>query len=1188
MEGIKIQEEISKTKEMVILIVDDDISEINLLKDILSEEGYENVFTASSGSEALLRIDERKPDLLLLDIKMPDMDGFEFFGTLRENEETSDISLIMLTCEISEEDLKRGFEVGVSDYIEKPFDRIKLIACTESALRLKLSKDQFRSYREKNEEYIDKLVKERTEELKNINEGLNKEIYNYKHRIESLFESEKKFREIFENVNDEILYIDKYGKMLDVNTKSEDIFLFKPEELIGKNLFRLGLLGDEALNEIVKVYKDLFGEGKSSRFMEIEVSDKKGNKIPVEVGVNAIKRDSKITGALCTIRDITDRKKAEAELRESEKRYSTLINSSPDGILLIQDNNVVFSNKKLREMTGYGEIDLKTLNLFDLIPKDQLLNLFKKYEESRRDKKTPPVSQLQIKKKSGGSILVEVNINRIEFNGNPADLLFIRNISERMNLEDSLRELEGTYSDIVEESNDGIIILKGMSVAYANKRVLEMTGYSLDQIGSNVLKFINPKQVKKIANIFRRRMAGDKDVPSTYELEMVHKDGHIIPVEVSAIKIEYQGEPGDVVFFRDITDRKQAEEKIKAEQQKYQNVVENIEEGLFTLNKKGYLTYANPEASVKITGYTSEELIGMYMGKMMEIKTAPSVLSTLGQCFRGKSVHNFEAELKKKDGTFAPMEVSLTPKMVNGKLTEIFGIIRDITDRKKAEEKIKTEQQKYQNVVENIGEGLFVTDKIGNITYVNPKAERMSGYKAEELIGIHFTAIVPKEIQKIVLPGIQKMLKGGSISGIESKFLKKDGTQIFIEITITPEMKDGKIEGILGVIRDITERKHSEDALRESEEKYSTLVEMSDDGIALIQRGKVIFANPSALNMFGFNGSEVIGKNIFGLLSGLLSEQLKAMSEDEVQMVTKTLLGASKGWAKSHSYQVRTKKRSGEVIWVDIRDNSIIYKGENAVLLLLGDITERKHQEEKLRKTIEDLERSNKELGQFAYIASHDLQEPLRLIGSYVQLLSIRYKGKLDSDADEFIDYAVEGAKSLRDRINSLLEYSRVGTKGKPLKPTDCEAVLEMALENLTILIEKSGAVVTHDPMPKVVADGAQIVSVFQNLIENAIMYCDENQPLIHISARKKDDEWVFSVKDNGIGIEWDYRKYIFLIFRVLDKERSGTGTGLAVCKKIVERHGGRIWMESKPGSGSTFYFTIPVGGEKRETIQVS
>lgn len=250
---------------------------------------------------------------------------------------------------------------------------------------------------------------------------------------------------------------------------------------------------------------------------------------------------------------------------------------------------------------------------------------------------------------------------------------------------------------------------------------------------------------------------------------------------------------------------------------------------------------------------------------------------------------------------------------------------------------------------------------------------------------------------------------------------------------------------------------------------------------------------------------------------------------------------------------------------------------------LKQEIAERQKTEEKLKGTVEALERSNKDLEQFAYVASHDLQEPLRMVASYVQLLERRYKDRLDSDAKEFITFAVDGATRMQKLINDLLSFSRVSTRGKEFKDTDSKYALDQAIENLRMAIEDAGAVITYDKLPKISADESQLIQLFQNLIDNAIKFRSQEVPNIHISAKDNRHEWLFSVQDNGIGIDSQYAERIFVIFQRLHEREKypGTGIGLAICKRIVERHGGQIWVESELGKGSTFFFTIPMKGGK-------
>jgi light-regulated signal transduction histidine kinase (bacteriophytochrome) len=249
---------------------------------------------------------------------------------------------------------------------------------------------------------------------------------------------------------------------------------------------------------------------------------------------------------------------------------------------------------------------------------------------------------------------------------------------------------------------------------------------------------------------------------------------------------------------------------------------------------------------------------------------------------------------------------------------------------------------------------------------------------------------------------------------------------------------------------------------------------------------------------------------------------------------------------------------------------------------LAAEVEERRRAEAALTLRSQELARSNAELEQFAYVASHDLQEPLRMVASYMQLLEARYKEKLDSDAREFIGFAVDGAKRMRVLIDDLLAYSRVATRGQPFQPTDCQKVLKTVLGNLGMAIQESSAHITHDPLPTVMGDSTQLAQLFQNLISNAIKFRRDAVPEVHLHAEPRGSLWCISVKDNGIGIEPNHFARIFQLFQRLHSRGTypGTGIGLAICKKIVERHGGSIWVESQPGQGTTFFFTIPMKGE--------
>jgi PAS domain S-box-containing protein len=279
-------------------------------------------------------------------------------------------------------------------------------------------------------------------------------------------------------------------------------------------------------------------------------------------------------------------------------------------------------------------------------------------------------------------------------------------------------------------------------------------------------------------------------------------------------------------------------------------------------------------------------------------------------------------------------------------------------------------------------------------------------------------------------------------------------------------------------------------------------------------------------------------------------------------------------------FQMRLRRSDGSIVWVkdttrairDSRGRLLYYEG------VIEDIDERKQAESAMARQTQELARSNAELEQFASIVSHDLQEPLRMVRNFAELLAERYRDKLDADAGEFIGYVVDGARRMQELIQALLEYSRGTTRWRPLGPTDTNAVLESVLRDLSLPLQEAGATVTRERLPTVMADGRQLGQLLQNLISNAVKFRGQAAPRIHVGAARRAGEWLFSVRDNGIGIEAAECQRIFGIFERAHPEGQypGTGVGLAIAKCIVERHGGRIWVESEPGSGSVFYFTVP------------
>ncbi|MFZ0968816.1 MAG: ATP-binding protein, partial [Candidatus Acidiferrales bacterium] len=391
-----------------------------------------------------------------------------------------------------------------------------------------------------------------------------------------------------------------------------------------------------------------------------------------------------------------------------------------------------------------------------------------------------------------------------------------------------------------------------------------------------------------------------------------------------------------------------------------------------------------------------------------------------------------------------------------------------------------------------------------------------------------------------------------------------------IELMLSPlESAEGIL--VTAAIRDISVRKEAEKHLAQMEGRYRGLLEAAPDAMVVVnQIGEIVLLNVQAEKQFGYRRDELVGRKVKSLIPEGFAERLIADALRSAEDALAQQIGTG--------IELSGRRKNGSDFPIEIMLSPLESAEGILVTAAIRDITARKAAEANLLEKVDELKRSNEELGQFAYIASHDLQEPLRMVASYTQLLSRRYKGKLDADADEFISFAVDGAARMQRLIQDLLAFSRVGTKGKELLITSSEEAFQQALINLRGAVKDSGAQVTHDPLPMVAADEMQLVQLFQNLIGNAIKYQNPGVPRIHVSAaRDGGKKWIFSVKDNGLGIHPQYFDRIFGMFQRLHKreEFEGTGIGLAICKKIVERHGGVISVESQPGQGSTFRFAL-------------
>jgi PAS domain S-box-containing protein len=661
----------------------------------------------------------------------------------------------------------------------------------------------------------------------------------------------------------------------------------------------------------------------------------------------------------------------------------------------------------------------------------------------------------------------------------------------------------------------------------------------------------------------------------SYEIPIVTPDGR------SRDTIYYKATfPGGLVgAILDVTARKAAEAALRDSEERWRATIDSASEGMLIYDRALVIVAAN-RAAERIVRLPASALIGK-LGFTSLLPCIDEDGAPLGQDERptrvtvrtGKPQTGRVVGIRRPDGSTTWLSVN-TAFLRRADETDYYGLVStvsDITAQHDAEARLKESEARFRRTFELAGSGMAHIGMDRRFIRVNRRLCEILGYPEEELLQLTGRQISHPEDLDIINEQRPRLYAGEIDSvRVEKRYLRKDGSAVWVRFTMTVERDaEGRPLYEIAVYDDITAQLDAQVRLSDSEARFRQTFELAASGICHVVDGRFVRVNRSFCEIMGYSEKQLLGKTV------------KELSHPEDRDVTDAERARiHRGEIESARFEKRYVRADGGVIWCKIAVALVrdVFGMPQYEVAVFDDITERKRAEAALRDAHEELKRSNAELEQFAYVASHDLQEPLRMVASYTQLLSRRYDARLDHDAREFMAYIVDGATRMKQLIEDLLAYSRVGTKGGEFKPVSSEAALRRALFNLRAGIEEAGAVVTHDAMPTLPADEVQLGQLLQNLIGNALKFRSASVPRIHVGVSQKEQEWQFEVRDNGIGIEPQYYERIFMVFQRLHNkgEYSGTGIGLAICKKVVERHGGRIWVESRPGQGSSFYFTLP------------
>jgi PAS domain S-box-containing protein len=749
-------------------------------------------------------------------------------------------------------------------------------------------------------------------------------------------------------------------------------------------------------------------------------------------------------------------------------------------------------------------------------------------------------------------------------------------------------ESEARYRGLLEAAPDAMVVVnQAGEIVLLNVQAEKQFGYRRDELlGQQVTNIIPHGFAERLIADGTRSAAEAlaQQIGTGIELVGRRKEGGEFPIEIMLSPLESADGILITAAIRDISMRRDAERRLtemdgrrrvvedalRESEKRYRLLIDGVHDhAIFMMDTRGLVVTWNAGAQ-RIKGYSADDILnGNFARFFTEEDQQRGKPAELLRLSAEKGRHEEQSIRVRKDGSRFLANVTISA------LRDAAGNLRGFSEFSRDLSESQASAEKYRGLLEAAPDAMVVVDQAGAIVLLNVRAETQFGYLRDELVGQQVSSIIPQGFaERLIADGARtatEALAQQIGTGIELTARRKDGSEFPIELMLSPLEN---AEGILvtAAIRDISVRKAAATHLQQMEGRYRGLLEAAPDPVVLVnQAGEIVIVNRQTEKIFGYQRDELVGGSARKLIAAGCVERLRAytLRDDDGNYAEQSSAGI----------ELEGQRKDGSRFPIEAMLSPVTTADDGVLLAVaIRDASARKEFEAKLLRTVDELRRSNEELGQFAYIASHDLQEPLRMVASYTQLLSKRYTGKLDKDADEFIAFAVDGANRMQRLIQDLLAYSRVGTQGKELQRTSSEAALQQAVANLGGTIEDHNAEITHDALPTVLADEGQLVQLFQNLLGNAIKYQGEGVPHIHVSATEQSDaKWTFSVRDDGIGIEAKYFEKIFGMFQRLHRreEFEGTGIGLAICKKIVERHGGAISVVSRPGRGSTFNFVL-------------
>ena len=1018
-------------------------------------------------------------------------------------------------------------------------------------------------------------------------------------------ESERKYKDLAANAPIAVTKISpksfKYEYVNDEFVRQTGYTMEEYNALSKKDLMSMAYPEDRTrVHEFFKKWRQAGFNG--TQHIDYRVYNKAGKVVWIDTFLFA---DFSESGELLAINqiciDITEQRGAQEKIVESENKYKNLAANAPVAVTRIILNALSYDyvNDEFIRQSGYSMEEYNQLDdsmLVDMIHIDDREKVFKfyKYWEEIGYRGTQHIDYRIVNRYKKLVWLDTYLYAEFDQQGKAQAINQVCiDITEQRKAQEELREKDKRFRALIENVTDLISLLdeKG-NIIYASPSTTKILGYDVENYtGKNIFEFIHPDDLQSAHKLLDKVLEKPGSIVSNTQNRFKHKDGHWVWHEASAHNLLDDPSIGAIVFnYRDITERKKAEAEIILQKSYFQQLFENSPEGIVILDNQDKIVDVN-KGFERMFQFSAEEIRGKILNPMIVPESLSEQASQMTLfVLKGEIIHR-ETVRKRKDGSTVDVSILAYPITLGENQIGVYGIYSDITERKETEKALRNSEERYRAFVKQSTEGIWrfeflepihskmtVEEQIkmifryGYLAECNDVFAKMYGYEsANEVVGARIGELLVESDKTNVEYLRKSILSGYKVDNVESVEKDKEGNKKVFVNNLVGIVENDYLVRIWGSQRDITEAKKAHEELNRTQFRLATLLNNLPDVVLYETGAGKEFISENVMDMLGYPASKF---NDSSFLKNITHPVDLKIIEDK----TAEWQRAGCNGVLNHEYRLR--RADGRYIWVEdhmvkVKNNGI----KDHMSGVLIDITEHKQAEEKLRQLAEKLSQSNKELEQFAYVASHDLQEPLRMVASYIQLLQRRYKGQLSTEADEFINYSVDGVIRMKTLINDLLIYSRVNTKEAPLEAVDLNKVMKQTLTNLKATIDESGATVNVETLPTVSANSLHMNQLFQNLISNAIKFRKEGvPPVVNISAAHEGNEWHFIVSDNGIGIEKEFADKIFVIFQRLhnNSEYPGTGIGLAICKRIIEKLGGRIWVESSNGSGANFNFTIP------------